>query len=131
MHINGGEIMSYTPFGEMFRILRIKHHEVLSDASKLLGVTSAYVSSVECGKRPVPEEWAEKIVVHYKLKDKEKNQLLQAIEDSKTIIKINLSESSAARRTVALQFQRSFDEMDDETATKILRIIERNKTGGL
>ena len=87
--------------------------------------------SVECGKRPVPEEWADKIVVHYKLKDKEKTQLLQAIEDSKTIIKINLSESSAARRTVALQFQRSFDEMDDETATKILRIIERNKTGGL
>ena len=123
--------MSYTPFGEMFRILRIKHREVLSDASKLLGVTSAYVSSVECGKRPVPVEWADKIVVHYKLKDEEKSQLLQAIEDSKTMIKINLSESSAAMRTVALQFQRSFDDMDDDVAKQILEIMERNKKGGL
>lgn len=123
--------MSYTPFGEKFRILRLKHHEVLNDASKLLGVTSAYVSSVECGKRPVPDGWADLIVEHYRLDDKEKDELYQAIEDSKTIIKLNLSESSSARRTVALQFQRSFDDMDDETATKILKIIRGDKSGGL
>lgn len=49
--------MNYTPFGEFFRTLRIKNHEVLSDAAKWLGVTSAYISSVECGKRPIPDEW--------------------------------------------------------------------------
>lgn len=123
--------MGYTPFGELFRILRLKHREVLSDASQFLGVTSAYISSVECGKRPVPDTWAEIIIKHYQLNDNEKDQLYQAIEDSKTIIKINLSDSSSARRTVALQFQRSFDNMDDETATQILNIIERNKSGGL
>ena len=123
--------MGYTPFGEFFRILRLKHHQVLSDASKLLGVTSAYVSSVECGKRPVPEGWVELIVMHYRLNEKEKNELLQSVADSKTIIKINISESSAARRAAALQFQRSFENMDDKTANEILEIIERNKLGGL
>lgn len=43
--------MSYTEFGEYFRILRIKHHEVLNDAKKFLGVSTAFISSVECGKK--------------------------------------------------------------------------------
>lgn len=123
--------MSYTPFGIFFRTLRIKHHEILSDASKFLNVTSAYISSVECGKRPVPEEWAALITEHYGLSHAEIVEMNQAIEESKTSIKINLSRSGSAQRSAAIQFQRSFDEMDDETANEILKIIERNKKGGL
>lgn len=123
--------MSYTPFGIFFRTLRIKHHEILSDASKFLNVTSAYISSVECGKRPVPEEWAALIAEHYGLNQAEIIEMNQAIEESKTSIKINLSRSGSAQRSAAIQFQRSFDEMDDETANEILKIIERNKKGGL
>ena len=123
--------MSYTPFGEFFRTLRIKHHEILSNASKFLKVTSAYISSVECGKRPVPEEWVALISEHYNLKEKEISELKQAIEESKTSIKINLSRSSITQRSAAIQFQRSFDDMDDETAKEILEIIARNKKSGL
>ena len=123
--------MNYTPFGEIFRTLRIKHREILSDAGKFLGVTSAYVSSVECGKRPVPEEWVELISQHYSLTEKEIAELKDAVERSKTSIKINLSSATFAQRTAAIQFQRSFDEMDDETANEILKIIERNSNGGL
>lgn len=123
--------MNYTPFGVLFRTLRIKHNEVLSDASKFLNVTSAYISSVECGKRPVPDEWAALIIAHYRLNQAEISELNQAIEESKTSIKINLSHSGAAQRSAAIQFQRSFDEMDDETANKILKIIARNKKSGL
>lgn len=123
--------MSYTPFGIFFRTLRIKHHEILSDASKFLNVTSAYISSVECGKRPVPEEWAALITEHYGLSQAEIVAMNQAIEESKTSIKINLSRSGSAQRSAAIRFQRSFDEMDDETANEILKIIERNKKSGL
>jgi transcriptional regulator with XRE-family HTH domain len=123
--------MNYTPFGEFFRMLRIKHHEILSDASDLLRVSSAYVSSVECGKRPVPEEWVKIIIDHYKLNEKEQKELADAVERSKTSIKINLSAATYPQRTAAIQFQRSFDDMDDETANEILKIIERNNKGGL
>lgn len=118
--------MNYTPFGEFFRTLRIKHREILFDASKFLGVSSAYISSVECGKRPVPEEWIGLIVQHYNLDEKETCVLEDAIERSRTSVKINLASASLAQRTVAIQFQRSFEGMDDETANKILKIIERN-----
>ena len=123
--------MNYTPFGEFYRTLRIKHREILSDAAKLLNVSSAYVSSVECGKRPVPEEWIGLISKHYNLSDSEIEALKDAVERSKTSVKINLTSASYTRRTAAIQFQRSFDDMDDETAQEILRIIERNRKGGL
>lgn len=123
--------MNYTPFGMFFRTLRIKHNEILSDASKFLNVTGAYISSVECGKRPVPEEWADLITNHYDLDQAEISEMNKAIEESKTSIKINLSNSGSAQRSVAIQFQRSFDEMDDDTANEILKIIERNQKIGL
>ena len=123
--------MSYTPFGDFFRMLRLKHHEVLHDAGSFLGVTSAYVSSVECGKRPVPEGWIELISKHYHLSDSKIEQLKDAVERSKTVVKINLSAASQAQRSAAIQFQRSFSDLDDETAQKILEIIERNNGGGL
>ena len=119
--------MNYTPFGEFFRTLRIKNHEVLSDAAKWLGVTSAYISSVECGRRPMPDEWVSIITNHYSLKESEVEELRQHVDNSKTSVKINLISSTPMARTAALQFQRSFDSMDDDTAKKIMEIIERNK----
>ena len=123
--------MKYTPFGEFFKILRIKNKEVLLDASKFLGVSSAYVSAVECGKRPIPEEWRDKIVDHYHLSEKYTSDLDQAIENSKATIEVNLSGVSDTRRAVALQFCRSFDDMEDDVANKILKILEENRKSGL
>jgi len=121
--------MKYTQFGEYFRILRIKHHEVLFDATKYLKVTSAYISSVECGKRTVPEEWEKMICDHYKLNEKEKSELHEAIEQSKTSIKISLESASPIQKQAALTFCRSFDDIDEETAKKIVDILEKNNNG--
>ena len=93
--------MNYTPFGEFFRMLRIKHREILNDASALLHVSSA------------------------------QKELADAVERSKTSIKINLSTATYPQRAAAIQFQRSFDDMDDDTANEIIKIIERNRKSGL
>lgn len=126
-----GIIMRYTPFGEFFKILRIKHKEVLHDASDFLHVSSAYISAVECGKRAVPSEWRQAIIDHYDLSEKEIAELDQSIEMSKMAVGVNLSGVSDSRRAAALQFCRSFDEMDDDVADKILKILEENKKNGL
>jgi len=123
--------MKYTPFGEFFKILRIKNKEVLLDASKFLDVSSAYVSAVECGKRPIPVDWRNKIIDHYHLSEKSARDLDQAIENSKESIEVKLSGVSDTRRAVALQFCRSFNDMEDEVANKILEILEENKKSGL
>lgn len=117
--------MAYTSFGEFIRILRIKRHEVMGDMAKVLNVKVPFLSAVENGKKNVPSEWAEKIAMAYSLNDSEKDELYQAIEESRTQYKIPAINAGIVQRRAALQFARSFDEMDDETATKILNLLSQ------
>lgn len=117
--------MAYTKFGEFMRVLRIKNHEVMGDTAKLLNCMVSFVSSVESGKKNVPEAWIPILIEHYNLTDNQQNELLEAIEDSKTQVKLNLSEASIPRRRLAVQFQRSFEKLDDETANAILNILNK------
>ena len=115
--------MSYTSFGEFVRILRIKNHEVMGDMAKVLDVKVPFLSAVENGKKNVPADWADKIISHYNLSFEEQNALMQAIEESRTQYKIPMENAGIKQRRAALQFARSFDEMDDETALKILELL--------
>ena len=119
--------MSYTSFGEFVRILRIKHHEVMGDMAKVLGIKIPFLSAVENGKKNVPADWADKIIQHYKLAPDDQKSLQQAIDESRTQYKIPTEKAGIHQRRAALQFARSFDEMDDETALKILQLLSHKE----
>lgn len=118
--------MAYTSFGEFMRILRIKHHEVMGDIAKILGVKVPFLSAVENGKKNVPSEWISVISKHYQLSNDEREALEQAVEESRTQYKIPADNAGIYQRRAALQFARSFDKMDDETAVKILKLLSKN-----
>ncbi len=120
--------MPYTKFGEFMRVQRVKNHEVMGDIAKFLGVKIPFISAVENGKRNVPEDWFALLVEHYRLSESEQNELRQAIEDSKTQAKINLVLATPCQRRAALQFQRSFENLDDETANEILKLLRKENT---
>ena len=117
--------MGYTKYGEFIRIMRIKHHEVMGDTAKLLNCMVSFVSSVECGKKNVPETWFPILCEHYQLSESEQKELYDAIEDSKTQVKLNLVSASIPQRRLALQFQRSFADLDDETANAIYELLNK------
>lgn len=117
--------MSYTSFGEFVRILRIKNHEVMGDMAKVLGVKIPFLSAVENGKKNVPATWFDIISSHYNLNDEEQKKLAQSIEESRTQYKISTEKAGINQRRAALRFSRSFDEMDDETALKILKLLNK------
>ncbi len=119
--------MAYTSFGEFVRILRIKKHEVMGDMAKVLGVKVPFLSAVENGKKNVPADWANKLISNYNLSTEEQCTLKQVIEESKTQFKISVQNAGIQQRRAALQFSRSFDEMDDETATKILNLLNKKE----
>lgn len=123
--------MGYTKFGEMVRILRIQSHEVMGDMAEMLGTSLPFLSAVENGKKNVPPAWIPKIVEHYHLSSKEADKLIQAIEESKTQMKLTLAGKGATQRQAALQFARSFEGMDEETAKRIVKILEEGHTDGL
>lgn len=117
--------MSYTKFGEFMRIQRIKHHEVMGDTAKLFGVKLPFVSTVENGKRNVPEEWIPILIEHYNLNTEQQAELSEAVEQSKTQVKINLVSANNNQRRLAVQFQRSFEKLDEDTATAIMNLLNK------
>ncbi len=120
--------MGYTKFGEFMRIKRIQNHEVMGDTAKLFGVKLPFVSTVESGKRNVPEEWIPVLVEHYDLSQEEQAELTEAVEHSKTQVKINLMSANNLQRSVAVQFQRSFDKLDKDTAEAIIDLLNKEDT---
>ena len=123
--------MSYTKFGEFMRIQRVKHHEVMADTAQLFGVKLPFVSTVENGRRNVPEEWIPVLIEHYDLSPAEQAELLDAVEYSKTQMKINLTNSNNTQRKLAVQFQRSFENLDEDTTRAILKLLEKSVRDGL
>ena len=137
--------MAYTKFGEFMRILRVQHHEVMGDVAKLLNVSTPFLSAVENGKKNVPEEWFAILTEHYSLSDMEIAKMKEAAENSKTQVKISiakmkeaaensrtqvkisLSNTEAYQRETALQFARSFEGIDEDTALKILELLKKGK----
>jgi len=116
--------MGYTQYGEFIRVQRIKNHEVMGDLAAVLNTNTPFISAVENGKKNVPEDWIPKIINHYNLNEAEQEELKIAIENSKTQAKIMLTKASVAKREAALKFARSFENMDEETASRIMKILE-------
>ncbi len=119
--------MSYTKYGEFVRVLRIKHHEVMGDMVEILGTSLPFISAVENGKKNVPADWVSKLVEHYHLSQKERAELEEAIEESRTQYKIDTKKAGNAQRKAVLAFTRAFDEMDDDTAMKILELLSKKE----
>ena len=117
----------YTKFGEFVRILRIKNHEVMGDMAKMLGTTTPFLSAVENGRKNVPKEWADIIADHYALSAEDRALLEEAIEESKLQTKIDMKDSSIMQRRAAIQFARSFDDIDDKTAEKIIALLKKKE----
>ena len=120
--------MGYSKYGEFMRIQRIKNREVMADTANLLGVKLPFVSAVESGKKNVPEEWIAVLIEHYGMNDAEQVELREAVENSKTQMKINLIAATNTQRRLAVQFQRSFEKLDDETAAEILSLLNKEDT---
>jgi len=113
-----------TAFGKFTRKLRIDKGELLKDMADKLQVTSSYLSSVEMGKRTVPQKWAEQIKEFYTLTESDYLDLLKSISESKKEVVLNLSEKNAKDKDIILSFARNFDDLDDVKKAKIRELLK-------
>ena len=115
--------MSYTPFGKIMRMLRIEHNETMKDIAQMLGVTSAYLSAVEIGKRNIPHKWSAVLTNHYG--KEESSKLLESIDLSKTHVTFHLQGVEPFKREMILQFEQSFKDIDEPIAKEIIKLLKR------
>jgi len=124
-------IFMYSEFGKYLRILRLNNGELLKTMADKLNVSSAFLSSIETGKKNIPSNFKDKIIKIYNLSKQEINELNIAINNSKLSEKINLQNNSAKNVGVALQFARRFNEktLSDKTLNEILKLLNAEKEG--
>jgi hypothetical protein len=89
-----------------------------------LGVTSSYLSAVEMGKRPMPQEWFTKIITMYELGREQQAVFREAEAHNATSITFDLENSGVFQRETALCFARSFEKLDDASLKHIMELLQ-------
>lgn len=120
-----------TSLGIALRKLRLDRHELLRDMAKKLGVTSAFLSAVETGRKKAPKRLVSKVCELYELDGREQQEILTAAELSMQEVKIDLTNVSSSQQEVAVSFAKALKGLTDDDISKIMRVFEaRNKKRG-
>lgn len=108
-------------FGKFCRKLRIDEDELLYDMAERLGVSSAFLSKVENGKKKPPKEWREIIIREYCLKDSQIEELDQYMYEAQNDKSIDISNWEESDKMMMLSFARKFDSLDKDVLKRILK----------
>jgi transcriptional regulator with XRE-family HTH domain len=116
----------YTEFGKALRKLRLDHGEVLKHMADNLQISSSYLSSIETGARAIPGNLIERLAALYNLPTKAVKELERAKTACMREATFNLGDASFEKKDAALLFARRFNDMDEQTAAKIRKIIAKS-----
>lgn len=100
-----------TEFGRFLRNLRHSHTELLKDMAQNLGVSPAFLSAVESGKKGIPSDMQKSIAKIYALPAMQLEEMHRAVDESQRSVTINLADMNREARGVAVAFARQFDQL--------------------
>jgi len=116
-----------TSIGIFLRKLRIEKGEILKTMAETLGVSSAFLSAVENGKKKLPDAWIPRLEEEYNLSAEQVEELKRAIIESGDTVELNIRNASAGNRQLAISFARQFDSLDEETSKMIFTILNKHR----
>lgn len=107
-------------FGRFCRKLRIDRDELLYDMAVKLGVSSAFLSKVENGKKKPPEEWKNILIQEYDLNQKQIKELNQYMFEAQNYDSIDISFMNDNERMMMLSFARKFNNINKNKLKEFL-----------
>ena len=116
-----------TEVGRFLRKLRIDVNEVLYDMANRMGCSSAFISAIELGKRPVPEEFRQKLIKIYNLSPDQQEEFQHAIDDSAKGVLIDFNGLGDNTKELALVFARRLKTMEEKEAEKMIQFLNDSK----
>lgn len=114
-----------TTAGNFLRDVRLDKSETLRDMAEALGVSSAFLSAVENGKKKMPDSWYSTLSQKYNLDSSQLAELKNAVLESSDVIKLNLSKTNTTSRRLAVSFARSFETLNKKESEEILKILSK------
>lgn len=111
--------------GKMLRKIRIEKEERLFDMAEKAGVSVAFLSAIETGRKAPPLNIVDRIAIAYKLEKKQRTQLELAVSNSRSSFRLE-PRSPIAHDTVAM-FARRLNRLGPEAHKKIQAILKRDE----
>lgn len=115
--------MKLTPFGLCVRKLRLEAGCRLKDMADYLGCSSAYLSAIEVGKRPVSEEITNKTIQFFEGRGIHAHQQISEAAD-KSQQSLNMDSLLGDERGVLAAFARRMPDADQGKRAEMLRKLQ-------
>lgn len=119
-----------TAFGREVRKLRIDFTPPmkLKDLAEMVGVSSAYLSSIETGDKSASPMLVDKVADALRVDTVTRRGLHRLAAESVKVVQLDLSAGRSHRsRDLATQFARKFPTLDESQVTELLKIIDRDE----
>ena len=110
-----------TSIGRFLRKLRIDNGEILKDMAEALGVSSAFLSAVENGKKKMPEGWIEKLKSIYSFTAEQVEELQAAVIDTNDAVELNLQNATPGNKALAIRLPESLGPLTTRQAERFLK----------
>lgn len=114
-----------TKLGRFLRKIRIDRGELMLDMAESLGVTPAFLSAVENGKRKPPKEWEERIIELYGIKEENAAEFHEAFFDALNAERLDMSSFTQEQQDLMLAFARKLPTMSEKEMRDINKKLER------
>ena len=119
-----------TRLGDYIRSIRMKADISLRKMATDLGISPAFLSLVENGKKKMPDSWFTLIPETYHLSDTEAEKFKDIAYESFDVVELNIANASESNKKLAIRFARSFEDLDEKTSEELLRMFEEKLKGG-
>jgi transcriptional regulator with XRE-family HTH domain len=120
-----------TPFGEKMRKLRADRAITLKQMSSAIGVSSAYLSALEHGKRGRPG-WhlVQRIIAYFNIIWDEAEEVTRLARISHPRITIDTSGLNPLATELANRLADDIGKLEPQTLTELLAVLSAKKQGG-
>jgi hypothetical protein len=117
--------MTLTEIGKELRKMRIDNDEKLMEMAEKLDVSPAFLSAVEIGHKPAPDDFAERIIKAYRLEGSAAETIEKVADRSRRTFKLKPA-SPMARDTAGL-LARKFNSLSADQLSSIRQILLSGK----
>lgn len=114
-----------TAFGKFVRKLRIDQGKVLGDMAMALGLSSAYLSAVENGKKNVTEQLIANVISYFSLDEGKALELRKAAVNSQASVKFDLQDSPEMERMLVASFARKVRDLSPNQQGDLLDFMDK------
>ena len=110
-----------TPFGVAIRKLRLDKGMRLLDLAKRIGLSPAFLSAIETGKKPIPDAYVVRVARAMELSPAEIRELRRAAD--RTRKEVGVEELPEDQRELVAAFARKLDELPSDMMEKLKKIV--------